>query len=422
MALGLLSLLAAGSLVACSRGPVQGERADEAALTDADMAKTALQNLGAKIPGAEGNCTQCHDINKATLRQWAASYKTTLAFLADESKSIDARIDFMRRDPTDSHSGFAPSKLGFLTAGAHLGESGLVSETKHPTAFAQGKLLAKLFAGRDEEYARFRSDARMPIEPLFDRLDAAQYESIASWVEKGMPKLDELLQEEARPTTCTEDFTELSAHVRSARAETWAVVNKDNRMPMFACDASGDPLGCFQQKFNTQEIFPDAKNLAFGKTWATDGATVRMLRALEYRTFFWMRTSANGQFVSNGGGPRTDGAGAVIADLGPSLSPSGPKTRDIAAQASYDPDFSPRDDWFMFQGTARSGAEFCVANCLGKDYLGGLMAVASKAESAGLGHADIRAFIRQWYASDSFPPTPASVSSARSGRSTHISP
>jgi hypothetical protein len=83
---------------------------------------------------------------------------------------------------------------------------------------------------------------------------------------------------------------------------------------------------------------------------------VRVLRELPYTTFYWMRNSSDGRFVANGGGPRTDGARAVIADLGAALDPAGPRSRDILAQASYDPDFSPRDDWFMFQGTSRSGA------------------------------------------------------------------
>jgi hypothetical protein len=68
-----------------------------------------------------------------------------------------------------------------------------------------------------------------------------------------------------------------------------------------------------------------------------------------------MRNSSDGRFVANGGGPGTDGAGAVVADLAASLDPAGPKTRDIVVSARYDPDFSPRDDWFVFQGNTRGG-------------------------------------------------------------------
>src|SRR5687767_9356222 len=59
--------------VACSHAFEDTDSTSSAALTDEDLAKAALRDLGAKVPGAEGNCVQCHDINKATLRLWAAS-------------------------------------------------------------------------------------------------------------------------------------------------------------------------------------------------------------------------------------------------------------------------------------------------------------------------------------------------------------
>ena len=361
--IGFVALLSLPFLAAaCSAGRGSSD-SSSAADTQEDAARAALRPLGAKVLGAQGNCNQCHDVNKATLKHWADSYKKTLAVLQDTTKSVDERINSMRRDPSDPQSGFAPAKLGFLTAGAHLGTSGLVNPTKEPLTFAQGKMLKELFAGKDDVYARFKDDARMPIEPTFDRLSASDYEAILSWVQGGMPKLEQLLQEEARPTTCTDDFAGLTQYVRASRSATWAAVNKDGQMPMFACDASGDPLACFGQTFGDKPIFPDAKTTTFAATWADTGSTVRVLRELGYHTFFWMRSSADGQFVSNGGGPRIDGAGAVIADLGAALDPAGPRTRDIEAMASYDPDFSPHDDWFMFQGTSRGGVA-CSMNLL----------------------------------------------------------
>jgi len=354
--------LAVASLLAlafgCSSNAKDSEGSIAAAATEEEMALAALAKLGAKVPGADGNCVQCHDVNKATLRLWAESYRTTMAFLRDETKSVDERINYMRRNPADPASGFAPAKLGFLTAGGHLGEAGIVNPTRHPVTHAQGKLLAALFAGRDAEYARFREETRMPIEADYDRLSAGDYEPIVAWVEKGMPKLDALVVEEPRPTTCTDDFTALAEHVRTERAKTWQAANRDARFPMFACEPGADPLTCFAQTSGSPAapVFPDAKTTAYGTTWAADDSVVRVLRPLEYKTHFWMRNSSDGRFVANGGGPRINGAGAVIADLAAALDPAGPKTRDISAQALYDPDFSPRDDWFMFQGTSRSGS------------------------------------------------------------------
>ena len=49
----------------------------------------------------------------------------------------------------------------------------------------------------------------MPIEASYDRL-AAEFEKVLRWFNKGMPKLDELLVEEPRPTSCADDFTGLN--------------------------------------------------------------------------------------------------------------------------------------------------------------------------------------------------------------------
>ena len=367
-ALALSSLLtgatALASVIGCS-APSDEVGTDTAAATEEESARLALRMLGAKLPEgrSDATCQSCHDINKMTIRKWAGDYKTTMAVLKDESKSKADRIAFMRRDPSDPKSGFAPSKMGILTAGAHLGASSLVNKDRHPMTFAQGQLLGSLFEGQAEEYAKFRADALMPIEPNFDRLSASEYEAIVTWVDKGLPQIEALLVEEARPTTCTDDFAQLKGHVRDVQATSWAAVNRDLRMPMFGCDASGTPLQCFTSKFGANDIFPDATKLDFGKGWSRNGDGFRVLRQLDYTTFFWMRSSADGRFVANGGGPRTDSTRAVIADLGAALAPAGPATRDILASASYDPDFFPGGQGFMFQGTSKSGA-FCSMSLL----------------------------------------------------------
>lgn len=334
-----------------------------ASLSDDALAHAALRLLGANVAGEQrsgASCVQCHDTNKLTLSTWATNYKAALANIRDDSQSVDARINFLRRDPSDTGSGFAPHKLGFLTAGAHLGVSAQVIPADHPTTYAIGKSITKLFAGRDADYAHFRADALMPIDVTYPRLSPQQFETIIAWVDKGMPELDTLLQEAPRPTSCTDDFSQLAGYPASVAGQTWATANKNNLLPMFACDASGNPLNCFTQSQGGNDVFPQAQATSFGTGWATNGATVRVLRVVNYSTFYWMRSSADGRFIADGGGPRDDGAGAVIADLQAALTGG---TRDIAASASYDPDFFPGNQGFMFQGGA-AGGSFCAQDLL----------------------------------------------------------
>ena len=358
--LSVVSLAVLAAACGVSQDDVESS---EAAATEEDEARGALRILGSKLQNEErgqATCNNCHDPNKLTLKKWGADYKKTMAVLSDESKPVDERINYMRRNPADPGSGFAPAKLGILTAGTHFSPGSTVNETRHPTVFKQALMLSKLFAGKPEMYARFKSDTLMPIETSYDRLSAGEFEKIVSWVDKGMPKLEELLIEEPRPTTCVDDFTGLKEHVRAVKSTSWYAVNRDARMPMFAC-ATENPGECFNQKTAAgKEIFPESRSLVYSKSWATQEDNHRIVRELEYKTFFWMRTSADGRWVANGGGPRIDGTGAVIADIAAALDPAGPKTRDIGVNASYDPDFFPANQGFMFQG----GGKFCSLSIL----------------------------------------------------------
>ena len=357
-----LAALTVSALAACSSVKDDAETADSNQ-TDEDLARGALRVLGAKLPGetrGESTCNQCHDTNKLTLKNWTRNYNETLAFISDESKPADERINFLRRNPEDPATGFAPSKLGILTAGTHFVSGAAVNEQRHPTVFKVSAVLGKLFAGKEELYRQFKLGTLMPIEASYDRLTPAEFEKILAWVEKGSPKLDELLIEEPRPTTCTDDFVALKEHVREVKSASWYSVNKDARVPMFAC-ATDKEIDCFNQKTaDGKEIFPESRGVETAKTWSPKEDNFRIVRELEYRTFYWMRTSADGRFVGNGGGPSIDGTGAVIADLAAALDPAGPKTRDIGVAASYDPDFFPANQGFTFHGESK----FCSTEVL----------------------------------------------------------
>ena len=366
----VLSVVVIAMVVAPACAPAASGDEDTvrvAALSDQELARNALLVMGAKIDGqpSQGLCQGCHDVdNRTTFKKWAAAWSQTMAVLEDETKSKDERIRSMLRDPNDPKSGFSPGKIGILTAGAHLGITTYVRADRHPITYAQNKLLADLFAGQDELLTQFKDDTLMPVEPRFDRLSPTQYETIVTWMKKGMPHLGEMVDDVGRPTTCADDFAKLADHAHQVKATSWAAANRDAKLPMFACPTSAtNATECFTQKSGSADVFPSSNDVDFAKTWSLRGDVFRVVRVLDYGTFFWSRTSPDGRFFAAGGGPRVDATRAVVADLAAALSTSGPKTRDIMVAASYDPDFYPSNAGFMFQGTNKGGA-FCSMSLL----------------------------------------------------------
>ncbi|WP_394828191.1 hypothetical protein [Pendulispora albinea] len=370
----LLALPLALPLVsACSSAPSKSGEGDArhgdedvgiaaASLTTEELARAALAALG-KVEGRREQCTRCHDVNRTSLRKWAAHYSATMATLRDSSKPAAQRVNQLRRNPNDPGSPFVPDKIGFLAGGAHFGVGPQVNPERHPKTLAQSKLLASLFASEDD-YASFREKVRMPIDPTYERLTATEYEAVLTWVEQGMPKLDELVPADGQPTTCVDNFADLKNHARAMLTTGWAAVNRDNHMPMFACAAGSAPLDCFKQQYNGKDIFPDAKTTTYGSTWAAAGTTVRILRTWAFESSFWTRSSADGRFVGTGvssGGPA--GYHAAVSDLAAALDPAGPRTRDIWLNASYDPSFYPDNTGFLFQATPR-GLSICGQSLL----------------------------------------------------------
>ena len=326
------------------------------ALGDDELARTALRILGANVAERNDQCNRCHDVNNAKIRRWASDYESTMTELRDTRKPAATRMNRLRADRRNPASNFSPAQIGLLASGAHLGTGPHVDPTRHPLTLAQGKLLANLFAGRDDEYANFRSTVLMPVKPQLDRLTASEYETILHWVERKLPKLDELLPDVGRPTSCTDDFTELAKHARKMRTAGWSAINRNNRVPMFAC-TTRNALECFAQKVAGKDVFPNGKDTAFAKTWAAPDSTVRVLRELNYKGSFWTRSSADGRFVGSGVSSGEEDT-AVVVDLAAALQGT---TRDVWVNASFDPSFYPDNEGFLFQG---SGAAFCKQSLL----------------------------------------------------------
>lgn len=358
----LLPLAASAILAACSSSEAEESVSD---LTDMELATKALLVMGTSlngVPNTDGVCTQCHNHdanNQGTFIRWAASYRSAMAILQDETKSKEERINLLRTDPNDSKSHFDTQKLGILTAGAHLGLGPNVLPDRHPNTYAQNKMLAELFAGRDAEYEQFRNDTLMPMSVQYDRLSPGQYEAVLTWMQKGLPELKTLISDEGRPTSCVEDFSKLKDHATKVRPRSWATINKEARIKMFACSPDAAPVDCFKQQVGGKPVFPDVETIDVGAKWTKRFGTVRVAQDLgELRTSFWSRTSSDGRFFAVGGRP------SLIIDLAAALDPAGAHVRQIKVSAPFDPDFFPGNQAFMYQSTGVGGAAICAQSLL----------------------------------------------------------
>jgi hypothetical protein len=360
--LGLFLLLAAvggAAVIACSTSSSDDGTTSAAALSDLELATSALKIMGAPqvphTPSEVGSCsfTGCHSINQVTLAGWNEQYKAAALFLASDASNED-KINYFRQNPADPRTGFTPERIGVLAAGAHLTLGSIIDPALQPETYKQAQLFASIFAGKDDLYAEFRQEMLMPVLPEYPRLTASQYETVLTFFQKGLPQLDTLMPE-ARPTKCVDDFTKLAARTSQVKTQTWAAKNFSNGLPMLGCPAPNpaapiSPTACFQTKK------PDGSDLFEKTEWGTDGSTIRVLRDLKSPSSFWMRSSADGRFVATGGG---NNGGAQAVDLQATIEGV---SRDIGLRASYDPDFWPDNKAFMFQG----GTKFCAQSLLEK--------------------------------------------------------
>jgi hypothetical protein len=360
-----IGLATASAAIAACSSPSDDGNVSVQDLSDSDLAKEALKIMGApqvpRPPGDQSSCsfTGCHSINTVTLKGWQDQFRAAQEVL-DSNRSNEEKINYFRQNPSDPRTGFTPERIGILTAGAHFVPGVHVREATHPETFKQAKKIADIFAGQDELYAEFRKEMLMPVLPEYPRLTATQYEAVLTWFKKGLPHMNDIIQEN-RPTACMDDFARLKERTIRVKNETWATKNFSNRVPMFACpppnpEAPESATACFTQQRDGKDIFPKAVDEGFSRTWPLDGSNIRIMREFTAPNSFWVRTSADGRFIATGGG-RTGGAQAM--DLQATLDG---QSRDIGLQASYDPDFWPDNKAFMFQG----GTKFCAQSLLEK--------------------------------------------------------
>jgi hypothetical protein len=258
----------------------------------------------------------------------------------DGQKTPKQVISCLRKDPDEDSSPFAPQKLGLYTTGAHLGWFADLFRGAYPVG-DDGNT-------RDTwviEYAKFKALMTMPKgnHPKFLQKD---YNEVVEWFSRGLPLLDSYVQEGGTPTTCTPGVSsEMSSHISTMATQGWRAVNRSRNLNMYGCGGSGsDPRQCLGS-------LPRASSKSYGSQWETGTpGFLKIAREFQGQTSYWMRTSADGRFIGNGG--LTD-LGAAITDLQRGV--------EIPADASYDPGFFPDNSGFIIQG---SGANFCTTNLL----------------------------------------------------------
>ncbi len=345
------------------------QESDVSALTDTQLAESALRILGARrlatspnfgVDGVtsyrtdgsgSGRCGTCHSLNQSLLVAWAQSYQGTFGprgSLRTSGASQTDRINRLRDEPSNGRSPFVAKAIGLAAAGIHFTEEGAVSAIRHPNTYEQVQLLAELFRGRPTDLKSFVDGAGMPYGGATSEdpaMTVDEYETVLSWTKKGLPDLARFLPDSTSTVPCVPDMAGLRDYAMSAKNDNWMVTNRDNQMPMFACPSLSAPADtCFQSKRNGVDVFPVASTQSFGRGWAQGGTTVRILRNLGFRNKYWARSSADGRFVGNqnyetGNGTVTDLA-AAFAGL----------TRDVVTRQGADPEFFPDNTGFMFPG------------------------------------------------------------------------
>ena len=320
----------------CSSAPADdtGSAAANASATESDLA-LAKKAVG-YINGDSGKCTSCHTAGKTDLKRWGDAFTAVdqACFgAAAASMTPMQKIDCLRKDPTNPSSPFAAAKLGLYAAGA---------------GGADFEALFKAAYGADQYQAKFKDFKTKAAMPAFNRpgLTADQFATVKTWAERGLPNLDDVMQDQPGQTECTFNVSpELSAHIQQMKTDGWGARLAAASTPMAGCGAATDPTQCLTS-------FPDITT-----QWGVEGTTqkLRELRKLGFTSDFWIRSSPDGRFTSFGGYP------SQIIDN------ANPTAASVEVDAPYDPGYFPNNDGFSFAGT-NHGISVCKESVLLKAF------------------------------------------------------
>jgi len=247
-------------------------------------------------------------------------------------------VNCMRLEPGNSASIYSPSKLGIYSAAAHLGWFQDTFKQAFPDG--EGGNNADTWA---LDYGKFKNRVSMP-KGNHPRFTQGEFDIIAEWFARGLPRLTTYIAPDSGPTSCTQSISpQVGTHVGQMATQGWGAVNRSAGMNMFGCGAATDPRQCLTS-------MPNATSKSYASGWTKTG-TLRILREFNFNTFYWTRSSPDGRFVANG----ATGDGSVISDL--------QTDKDIRVDAAYDPGFFPDNRAWVFQGTP-IGAGFCSMGLL----------------------------------------------------------
>jgi hypothetical protein len=306
-------------------------------LPEIQLAQKSLRMLGGTaLAGSEERCTACHSITRNTLDSWRLMTAEALGSggCLDPGLQPLAATECMRQQRGDASTPYFAARVGVLSTAAHLGWFQQLFRDAYATDPPRAI----------EELGRFKAQVAMP-RGNHPRLTQDEVNLLVTWFTLGIPHADVYLPDEPPLGDCVPGVTQaLRDHVTEMATSGWATINQERNLRMFGCPAGATtPLDCLTS-------FPAAGAAAFSTGWGEGGSTIRLLRTLNFNTNFWTRSSADGRFVANGGGP----AGATITDL--------ERAFDIPVDAGYDPGFFPDNSGFVFQGGG--GTPFCTQDLL----------------------------------------------------------
>lgn len=302
------------------------------ALDDATLAIEALRVMGGPVANpAQDSCRNCHSLTRQQLSYWRALSDTSLTScltdLAVGSKDSALTMLGCLRAKNTPTSDFQTQKLGIYSAAAHL------PWFQHTFQMAYGETAAT-------ELARFGMEVGMPREGL-PLLTQEQFDIMAEWFARGLPRLEDVLPEDPPPETCQPGVSAaVGAHVAAMQTQGWRALNRMNQMAMFGCGAETDPKNCLQT-----QVIVDGQE--FGAGWDMPGlGHWRQLANVEYETAFWTRSSPDGRFVGHGVRDMNV-PGSLILDLQRGA-------HRVLINAQYDPNWFPDNSGFVFQGGNRN--------------------------------------------------------------------
>ncbi len=335
------------------REPGDPTELPDVAETGEELAIKSLKILGAPFQKdmeetpATRRCGECHAMSKFGLGEWRErtmrAVRNGIDPLTDPTTLTQEealkRVNYMRKFNDNPNSVFAADKLGIFSPGVQFP----YFQELFQTAFG---------ANWGLQYGAFLQRVSMP-KGSHPPLTADEFASIVKWfVEEDQNFMNELIVEVPPPATCEEVRTKygiaatgspwLATHLDDMEFNGWGALNEEAGINMYGCSDS-EPRNCLADK----------EKLSF----ATSAGDVVLLKDLGFDTSYWMRSSADGRYVGNGGqGANTTGLGATITDL-----VSG---KDVGVRGQYDPGFFPNNKAFIMQG---SGAGLCPQSILTDD-------------------------------------------------------